>query len=74
MARIKLKLKMNRIKEILVIGLFFLIQPFSIGQTNQPSQFLQKVGVLDSLYSQNLKEYKTFYVHSLMKGVGGGGV
>jgi len=62
LARIKLKLKMNRIKEILVIALFFLIQPFSIGQTNQPIQFLQKVGVLDSLYSQNLKEYKTFYV------------
>jgi predicted alpha/beta superfamily hydrolase len=53
---------MNRIQEIIVIGLFFLFQPFSHGQTNQHSQFLQKVGVLDSIYSKNLKEYRKFYV------------
>lgn len=53
---------MNRTPEILVITLFFLFQTFTHGQTDQQSQFLQKVGVLDSLYSQSLKEYRTFYV------------
>ena len=53
---------MNRIQEIIVIGLFFLFQPFLHGQTNQHSHFLQKVGVLDSIYSKNLKEYRKFYV------------
>jgi len=53
---------MNRIQVIIVIGLFFLIQPFTHGQTNLHSPFLQKVGVLDSIYSKNLKEYREFYV------------
>ena len=53
---------MNRIQIIIVIGLFFLIQPFTHGQTTQHSQFLQKVGVLDSIYSKSLKEYRKFYV------------
>ena len=53
---------MNRIQVIIVIGLFFLIQPITHGQTNEQSQFLQKVGVLDSIYSQSLKEYRKFYV------------
>lgn len=62
MATIKLKLIMNRTPEILVIALFFLFQPFTHSQTNQQSQFLQKVGVLDSIYSLSLKEYRKFYV------------
>ena len=53
---------MNRIQVIIVIGLFFLIQPITLGQTNEHSQFLQKVGVLDSIYSKSLKEYRKFYV------------
>ncbi|MFH6768473.1 alpha/beta hydrolase-fold protein [Gaetbulibacter aquiaggeris] len=53
---------MNRTPEILVIALFFIFQPFTHSQTNQQSQFLQKVGVLDSIYSQSLKEYRKFYV------------
>ena len=62
MVTIKLKLIMNRTSEILVIALFFLFQPFTHSQTDQQSQFLQKVGVLDSIYSQSLKEYRKFYV------------
>jgi predicted alpha/beta superfamily hydrolase len=53
---------MNRIQIILVIGLSFLFQQFTNGQTDQNVQFLQKVGALDSVYSKNLKEYRKFYV------------
>ena len=53
---------MNRIQVILVIGLFFFFQQYANGQTNQNVQFLQKVGVLDSVYSKSLKEYRKFYV------------
>lgn len=31
-------------------------------QTNQQTQFLQKVGTLDSIYSKTLKEYRKIYV------------
>ena len=51
---------MNRIQ--IIIGLIFFLQHFAISQTNQNVQFLQKVGVLDSIYSQNLKEYRKLYV------------
>ncbi len=53
---------MNRIQVILVIGLFFFFKQFVYGQTNQNIEFLQKVGVLDSVYSKSLKEYRKFYV------------
>ena len=53
---------MNRIQLILIIGLTFFFQQFASSQTNQNIQFLQKVGALDSLYSESLKEYRNFYV------------
>lgn len=53
---------MNRIKIILLVGLSFLFQPLINGQTNQNVQFLQKVGVLDSVYSNTLKEHREIYV------------
>ena len=53
---------MNRIQIVLVIGLSFFFQQFASGQTNQNIQFLQKVGVLDSIYSESLKEYRKIYV------------
>ncbi|MFT4800526.1 MAG: putative alpha/beta superfamily hydrolase [Flavobacteriaceae bacterium] len=53
---------MNRIHVILVTSLFFLFQQFTIGQTNQEVRFLQKVGTLDSIYSEKLHEYREFYV------------
>ncbi len=52
----------NRLKIILVISLSFFFQKFTYGQANQDSKFLQKVGVLDSVYSQSLKEYRKIYV------------
>lgn len=53
---------MNRIQIALVIGLNFFFQQFASGQTNQNIQFLQKVGVLDSVYSESLKEHRKIYV------------
>lgn len=54
---------MNRIQIALIIGLIFFFQQFVSSQTNQNIQFLQKVGALDSLYSESLKEYRKIYVH-----------
>ena len=53
---------MKRIKIILIVSLSFLFQKFALSQTNQENQFLQKVGVLDSLYSKSLKEHRKIYV------------
>ncbi|AFU68622.1 esterase_lipase superfamily protein [Psychroflexus torquis ATCC 700755] len=53
---------MNKIQLALVIGLSFFFQQFTNGQTNQKVNFLQKVGVLDSLYSKSLNEYREIYV------------
>jgi len=61
-ASIKLKLIMNRIHILLVIGIVFFFQQFANGQSNQNIQFLQNVGALDSIYSKSLKEYRKFYV------------
>ncbi|MFT7252016.1 MAG: putative alpha/beta superfamily hydrolase, partial [Flavobacterium sp.] len=53
---------MNRVQIILVIGLSFFFKQFAYSQTNQNIQFLQKVGVLDSIYSESLKEHRKIYV------------
>lgn len=53
---------MNRIQTKLLIGLLLFFLQFANGQTNKNIQFLQKVGVLDSLYSETLKEYRKFYI------------
>ncbi len=49
---------MHRIKIVLLVGMSLLFQPFIKGQSKQNEKFLQKVGVLDSLYSNTLKESK----------------
>jgi predicted alpha/beta superfamily hydrolase len=52
----------NRIKIVLVISLGFLFQELTYGQADQDSRFLQKTGVLDSVYSESLKEYRKIYI------------
>ncbi|MFT5214237.1 MAG: putative alpha/beta superfamily hydrolase [Patiriisocius sp.] len=53
---------MNKIKLFLITGLAIFLQQFANAQTNQNQQFLQKVGTLDSLYSNTLKETRKIYV------------
>ena len=43
---------------MVIIAILFFFQQHAISQTNQENQFLQKVGTLDSLYSESLKEYR----------------
>ncbi len=52
---------MNRLA-VLVICLIFFFQQFAKSQDKQDLQFLQKVGTLDSLYSERLEEYREIYV------------
>lgn len=52
----------NSLPLSLVIFLSLFFHTFVKGQTPLESQFLQKVGILDSLYSENLDEYRYFYV------------
>lgn len=52
----------NRLRIILTFGLIVLIQQFGNAQTNQNQQFLNKVGITDSLYSQTLKESRKIYI------------
>ncbi len=51
---------MIRAQILLIIAVFF--QQIAISQTNQENQFLQKIGVLDSLYSKSLNEHRKIYV------------
>ena len=51
---------MIRTQIVLIIALFF--QQFVTSQTNKEHQFLQKIGVLDSIYSKSLNEYRKIYV------------
>ena len=53
---------MNRPQIFLIIAILFFFQHYAISQTNQENQFLQKVGTLDSLYSESLKEYREVYI------------
>ncbi|MBU2553647.1 MAG: prolyl oligopeptidase family serine peptidase [Bacteroidetes bacterium] len=52
----------NRLSIILTIGLIIFIQQFGNAQANQNQQFLQKVGMMDSLYSQILNESRKIYI------------
>ena len=52
----------NKLRISLTIGLIILIQQFGYAQANQNQQFLLKVGVMDSLYSQTLKESRKIYI------------
>lgn len=53
---------MNRIQVLLIVGVLCLFQQFTIGQTIQNVHFLKTVGVLDSLYSETLKESRKIYI------------
>ena len=50
------------LKIVLTIGLIIFFQQFVKAQGNQNQQFLQKVGVLDSLYSKILNESRKIYI------------
>lgn len=50
------------LKIVLTLGLIIFFQQFVKAQVNQKQQFLQKVGVLDSLYSEILNESRKIYV------------
>ncbi len=52
----------HRLRIILTFGLIILIQLFGNAQENQNQQFLQEVGVIDSLYSQILNESRKIYI------------
>ncbi len=53
---------MNKTIVLLVIGLSFFFLQGLHSQTDQNISFLQKVGTLDSIYSESLKEYRKIYV------------
>ena len=50
------------LKVVLTIALIIFFQQFVKAQVNQNQHFLQKVGVLDSLYSQTLHESRKIYI------------
>ncbi|MFC2107330.1 alpha/beta hydrolase-fold protein [Bacteroidota bacterium] len=52
----------NGLKIVLTIGLIIFFQQFVKAQANQNQQFLQKIGVIDSLYSQILNESREIYI------------
>jgi len=49
-------------KIVLTVGFIIFFQQFVRAQGNQNQQFLQKVGVVDSLYSEILSESRTVYI------------
>lgn len=50
------------LKIVLIIGLIIFFQQFVNAQGNQNQLFLQKVGVLDSIYSEILHESRKIYI------------
>ena len=52
----------NRLRNLYLIALLVCSQRLVKAQANQNHQYLQKIGVLDSLYSEILEESRTFYV------------
>jgi predicted alpha/beta superfamily hydrolase len=47
---------------VLCTGFFVLIQLLGNAQINKNQQFLKKIGIIDSLYSETLKEYRELYI------------
>jgi len=47
---------------VLCTGFFVLIQLLCNAQANKDPQFLKKTGIIDSLYSETLKEYREIYI------------
>jgi hypothetical protein len=52
----------HRFRILIITGLIICTQQILQAQVNQNKKFLQKVGVLDSLYSEVLKESREIYV------------
>jgi len=52
----------NRLQIVLYTVFFLLIQLLANAQVNKNEQFLKKIGLIDSLYSETLKEYKEVYI------------
>lgn len=52
----------NGLKIVLTIGFIIFFQQLVIAQTSQNQQFLHKVGIQDSLYSQILSESRKIYI------------
>jgi len=50
------------LRTTLIIGLIIFLQQYVIAQGNQNHLFLQKVGMVDSLYSEILNESRKFYI------------
>lgn len=49
-------------KKVLVFALSLLLHQYTNGQANQNVQFLQNIGILDSVYSKILDEHRKIYV------------
>jgi predicted alpha/beta superfamily hydrolase len=52
----------NRLRISLSLGFCILIHFLGIAQINKNKEFLEKVGVMDSLYSKSLNEYREIYI------------
>lgn len=52
----------NRLPVLLILSLSIFFHQFTYGQTDQNGKFLKKVGILDSVYSEILKENRKIYV------------
>lgn len=53
---------MIKIQGISILSVIFFIHQFAFTQIIQTDKFLHQVGVIDSLYSESLKENRKFYV------------
>lgn len=53
---------MTKLKIVLLLSLTFFFQHFINAQSTQKTQYLQKIGVLDSVHSNILKENRKIYV------------
>ena len=53
---------MTRSILLLIVALLLLAKQPLMSQTTTEHQYLHKVGIIDSLYSESLKENRTFYV------------
>jgi len=52
----------NRLSVILCIGFFVSIHLMGSAQINEKKHYLEKVGIIDSLYSKSLNEYREIYI------------
>jgi predicted alpha/beta superfamily hydrolase len=53
----------SKTKTLGIIGLLIFFQNFGYAQENHKTQYLQKVGILDSLFSNTLNETREIFIH-----------